>query len=370
MTKEEFFRLLSKYEQETSTPEETQLLYSYCEAAQQKAFSQTWELSDREETRLRLLKRLNRSVQTMEKQAKRKKRLRYTQIAAAVVVLLGLGWFFSKEQFHKVPAANQITLELEDGSIQILDAQEPFQLTDTQGTVVGKTTNQALRYTTGVQDSTLVYHTLKVPYGKQFSVVLADSSRVLLNAGSSLKYPKSFLAAGTRSVHLTGEAFFEVHKDTRRPFIVHSGALKVAVLGTRFNVQAYAEELATHVVLVEGAVALTAKEQDASDPVLLAPGEMGSYSKEGKVFSKKQVATPVYTSWMQGQLVFRDITFENMLKKLERHYNVKINNTNAKLAQERFNASFGDVPITAVFESLKTYHGINYTLKGDVITIH
>ena len=115
---------------------------------------------------------------------------------------------------------------------------------------------------------------------------------------------------------------------------------------------------------------MSAEERPTTDPVVLEPVEMGSYSKAEARLSKSRVATAVYTSWMQGQLVFRDITFENMLKKLERHYNVKINNTNAKLAQERFNASFGDVPVTAVFESLKTYHGINYTLKGDVITIH
>ena len=119
---------------------------------------------------------------------------------------------------------------------------------------------------------TLVYNTLKIPYGKQFEVELSDGTIVHLNSGTTLRYPVAFLKNQNRKVFLTGEAFFEVAKDKAHPFTVSTQELNVEVLGTKFNASSYTEDVTTDIVLVEGKVALYKDKKENNNSVKLTPG--------------------------------------------------------------------------------------------------
>ena len=125
----------------------------------------------------------------------------------------------------------------------------------------------------------MVYNTLKIPYGKKFEVQLSDGTIVHLNAGTSLRYPVQFVKNQSRQVYLTGEAFFEVSKDKAHPFTVNTQEVNVEVLGTKFNVNSYTEDVSTDVVLVEGKVSLYKDKKTAENQVYLTPGLKGSNIK-------------------------------------------------------------------------------------------
>lgn len=300
---------------------------------------------------------------------------KYIGIAASILVLLTIGLSYQQGFFNPKAApvlnSNEITLQLENGEIQVISAGKKSQIADAEGNVIGNQNGNKIVYDTKTPAEKLIYNTLKIPYGKRFELQLSDGTIVHLNSGTTLKYPVKFIAGENRQVFLDGEAFFDVTKDKTHPFVVNADNLNVRVLGTHFNVSNYPEDNSTDVVLVEGSVGLyTAKEQfNAEKNTILKPGFKGSFSKINNQIKTKAVVTDVYTAWIKGGLTFRDMTFKDISKKLERHYNITIVNQNGKLSNEKFNASFGDEPIAKVLSYFNEIHGINYTLRNNEVLI-
>ncbi len=300
---------------------------------------------------------------------------KYIGIAASILVLLTIGLSYQQGFFNPKAApvlnSNEITLQLENGEIQVISAGKKSQIADAEGNVIGNQNGNKIVYDTKTPAEKLIYNTLKIPYGKRFELQLSDGTIVHLNSGTTLKYPVKFIAGENRQVFLDGEAFFDVTKDKTHPFVVNADNLNVRVLGTHFNVSNYPEDNFTDVVLVEGSVGLyTAKEQfNAEKNTILKPGFKGSFSKINNQIKTKAVVTDVYTAWIKGGLTFRDMTFKDISKKLERHYNITIVNQNGKLSNEKFNASFGDEPIAKVLSYFNEIHGINYTLRNNEVLI-
>lgn len=301
---------------------------------------------------------------------------KYMAIAASILVLLSIGTsyqdgFFNQEKAAIINNSNEITLQLENGDIQVISSNKKSQIADAKGNVIGNQNGNKIVYDTETTLEKLVYNTIKIPYGKRFELQLSDGTIVHLNSGTTLKYPVKFIASENRQVFLDGEAFFDVTKDKTHPFVVNADNLNVRVLGTHFNVSNYPEDKLTDVVLVEGSVGLytTNEKFNAKKNTILKPGFKGSFSKNDNQIMTKAVITDSYTAWIQGGLTFRDMTFKDMAKKLERHYNVTIVNQNGKLSEERFNASFGDEPIEKVLSYFNEIHGIHYTLKNNEVLI-
>ncbi|TRW27476.1 DUF4974 domain-containing protein [Flavobacterium zepuense] len=301
---------------------------------------------------------------------------KYISIAASVVVLLTVGLVYQiRSNNHKeslpLLKGNEITIQLENGDIQVLTETGQAALTDANGNVVGNQKGSKIKYDTNTSIENLVYNTIKIPYGKRFQLQLSDGTIVHLNAGTTLRYPVRFIAGQERLVFLDGEAYFDVAKDKKHPFVVNAGNLNVRALGTHFNVSSYDDDDLTDVVLEEGSVALYTKNQkfDALKNTVLKPGYKGSFAKKDSSIDVKSVSTDVYTSWIYGELYFRNMSFKNIAKKLERHYNVTIHNQNQKLANEKFNASFKQQPIGVVLSYFNDIQRINYTIKDDTITI-
>jgi len=161
-----------------------------------------------------------------------------------------------------------------------------------------------------------------IPYGKRSEVTLSDGTHIWLNSGSQLSYPVVF-AEYSREVYLSGEAFFDVQKDPARPFTVVTKDLKVTVLGTRFNVSSFNNDLNTQAVLVSGRIT-AARNKLFSSAYELVPGERIVYDRiEGEI-TRESVDVELYTSWIDGYLIFRNEPVTGVIKKLERSYNQNI----------------------------------------------
>ncbi|WET04993.1 FecR family protein [Flavobacterium sp. YJ01] len=313
----------------------------------------------------------------IEMPARKSNYRKYISIAASIVVLLGIGFFYKQNMTDKPVEqkfdfkSSDIVLQLENGETQIISEQNSSQVKDSKGNIIGNQNGDKLVYDNNSDPEKLVYNTIKIPYGKKFRLQLSDGTFVHLNSGTTLKYPVKFIAGENRQVFLDGEAFFDVAKDKKHPFIVNADELNVRVLGTHFNVSNYPEDPLTDVVLVEGSVGMYQSNQefDANKNTILKPGFKGSFNKENAKISTKAVITDIYTSWINGGLTFRNMTFKNIITKLERRYNVTIINKNEKLANEKFNASFKEESIENVMSYFNDIHGINYTIKNNQILI-
>ena len=218
--------------------------------------------------------------------------------------------------------------------------------------------------------------------GQRADIRLTDGSRVRLNVDSRLTVLSKF-GEDRRVVRLEGEAFFEVAKDSTRPFIVHAGNATTRVLGTAFDVSAYAEDEVTQVVVKEGSVALhTPKrsvaersaaerpvsgdsEQTASQEreVVLTKGQKGRLFQSGERVVSKGVGVASYLAWMDGELVFEDASFEEVSRKLERWYGlvIEMKGPTATVPPGHLNARFGEKqPMSEVLGVVATAFGLDY----------
>ncbi|WP_413999065.1 FecR family protein [Flavobacterium sp. W1B] len=259
-----------------------------------------------------------------------------------------------------------ITLQLENGDIQIIKEDGSTQVVDAKGNVVGTQKGNQLVYTNSLVKDTLVYNTINVPYGKRFELKLSDGTNVHLNSGTSLKYPVRFIKGESRQVFLDGEAYFDVTKDARHPFLVGSNDMNVKVLGTKFNVTSYKKDAKTYTVLVEGSVAAYNKLLE-NEEVLLKPGNRAYF--ENKHLKTELVDIRKYVAWVSGELMFIDDSFGVIANKLERKYNVDIVNNYDELNDIVITATFKDENIDQVLKTFQTYKAFNYTVNNRVITI-
>jgi hypothetical protein len=301
--------------------------------------------------------------------------IKYTAFAASLLALFAIGISYENGDFStsktQIIDKNQITLQLANGDIQVVSDKTKIDVKDADGNIIGTQTGNKIVYNKTASEGKLIYNTLKIPYGKRFELQLSDGTYIHLNAGTTIKYPIQFINGQNRQVYLDGEAYFDVSKDKLHPFVVNADELNVRVLGTHFNVSNYPEDEMTDVVLVEGSVGLyeSNKEFDATKSTILQPGFKGSFDKKDSSISTKSVDTEVYTAWVDGELYLRNMSFENICKKLERQYDVTITNKNSRLANEKFNASFKEEPIEKVLSYFNDVYGIKYTITNKQVTI-
>ncbi|WP_293651174.1 FecR domain-containing protein [uncultured Parabacteroides sp.] len=180
------------------------------------------------------------------------------------------------------------------------------------------------------------------PAGSQSKVVLPDHSVVWVNAGSSLKYNMDFTKQN-REVLLTGEAYFEVAKDSLRPFVVKLGKLDIRVLGTSFNVKAYDNEETIDVALVCGKVNVHLADDDKEEKdkdIVLVPNRMISYNKETSQVKMSKVDGASIYAWTNGRIEFDEQPFDRIARDLERKFNVQIRINSKSLHKEIFSGSF------------------------------
>ncbi len=382
--------LLSKYTNDTANKEELEVLYSFLKSKQntdqmREALDHYWKISankdfnDKNISSNELFEKIMNQVHLKERVSLKKKKYwptwsKVAAVAIGMIVLAGYGYFRINQEEVLVIPDESITLELDDGSIEVIHDDGSKSLVDKKGNVIGSHYGNKLVYNAQGISEELTHNTLTVPNGKRFELLLSDGSLIHLNSGSSIKYPVDFVnSKGMRQVYLNGEAYFKVAKDETMPFVVNTEGIDVQVLGTEFNVSSYADNASTQVVLVEGSVQLTNNSALTTDqsPLILQKGYKGQLSKElnAEIFVEK-VEIEQYISWRYGHLLFRSSSLENMLKTFERHYNITILNHSEELNDILFNATFKQEPIENVLRYLDKILGLDYQIKDNTVIIY
>jgi ferric-dicitrate binding protein FerR (iron transport regulator) len=233
--------------------------------------------------------------------------------------------------------------------------------------------------------------------GSRTQIQLPDGSVVRLNSSSSLTYDKNF-GKNIREVNLTGEAFFDVTKDSSHPFIIHTNVIDIKVLGTAFNVRSYPNDANTETSLIRGKVEVTVKNR-ANEKIYLEPNEKlvvaNNNSTPGKtltdqperrdnktdlspkpIYSVQHLtyypvdSTIIETSWIDNRLIFQENeSFQEVALKMERWYGVQINFKSEKVAGYQMFGSFKNETVTQALDELKLGFKFNYKIDGNIITI-
>ena len=209
----------------------------------------------------------------------------------------------------------------------------------------------------------LAWNTVTAPRKHIAVCTMADGTEVWLNAGSSISYPAGD-QLNKREVKLTGEGYFKVTKDSKKPFYVITQQATIKVLGTIFNMKAYpgAERVVT--TLEEGSIELFTQNSTASN-LRLKPGEQAIYNtKEGKI-EIVNVNASLFSSWRNDKFIFRDADLKTIITELERLYDIKIYIKNPRLEKLRFRGMFSyDQDLLDAFETLRRSVKLSYTIKG------
>lgn len=208
-----------------------------------------------------------------------------------------------------------------------------------------------------------------VPDGEMKQMTLPDGSQVWLNAGSVLLYPDDFTGT-TRSLFLTGEATFQVRKDPERPFIVKTQYMQVEALGTTFNVKSYNDGALTEVTLEEGLVKVDVNGKVTASE-LIRPNEQLVYDHRHSSLVKQPVDAELVARWKEGFLVFRDATFEEIIRTIERRFKVTVDYDIRRYGGGNFSVKYTPYEnVEQVLTILETLNpGLRWSKKEDQITI-
>lgn len=318
----------------------------------------------------------NRIAKEESKKSKRIYFMNFVKYAAVFILIFGLGYYSNNnfviiDEIPKItPKPNDIVLSSGDDQVVINNdaSQEKGNKIFSKTNLIQK--NNLLIYNDSLELNELVYHTLKVPYGKRFNILFSDGSKVSLNSGSILRYPVKFLSNQKREVFLQGEAYFDVAEDKSNLFVVNSEGINVEVHGTKFMVKNYSEDSNSDIILVSGSVKIQNSLNKIS--LLLKPGHKGSVNKVDFKITETKVNTKIYTSWIDGEVIFRMETFGQILKKLERLYNVTIINNREESLNELFNAAIdvNNEDIEMVLEYFNKIYNIEYKIFNNKIIIN
>jgi transmembrane sensor len=209
----------------------------------------------------------------------------------------------------------------------------------------------------------IIWQTFSTPPGIKASFYLPDSTKVWMNSSSSITYPDQF-TGDFRQVAIKGEIFFDVRKDLERPFIASMDKLHVKVMGTRFNVINYEKEDRMEVILESGRIELCSGTDLPELKTLsqMKPGELAVYSKKNHDIRIRNVDAGKYISWIDGKLIFKDDPMEEVIRKLNRWFNVNIEVKEQTLMEYVYTATFQDESIDQILELLTMSAPIHYTI--------
>ncbi|MEO1010492.1 MAG: FecR domain-containing protein [Bacteroidota bacterium] len=297
--------------------------------------------------------------------------LKYAAVLIGLMTLGYLLWPSSSDTETYSATGTEVTLQLEDGSTITLDTTSEGDLSVQGGVYSILHKKDKLVYDKARTPSkNIVYNTLTVPLGRQFHLELSDGTIVHLNAGSKLRYPVHFPDSIVRKVFLEGEGFFSVAKRNNQRFVVHSDALSAEVFGTAFNLSSYVHEESS-IVLVEGSVGAFTEGQKYTEEngTMMAPGQKASISESSGAIAVEEVETDAYTAWINGTLLFKNERFASLSKKLERHYNIVLQNNYPELDDKRFTGKFDIESITEILEVFKRTNSFHYSMEDNTITI-
>ncbi|MCZ4221762.1 FecR family protein [Pedobacter rhodius] len=372
--------LLKKYLDEKASPKEKHLMDSFIE---EQLLSNSWDPSEveKQELRSKIKQGIDNELFDGHTVAENKTKSRLIKLwrisaAAAVLAVFLLGGVYFLRKRNELPEArfandiqpggNQAVLTLTDGRKINLASSKTGELANLNGISIKKSTNGLLIFSVLKAEENInsdQLNTIETPLGGQYQVNLPDGTKVWLNAGTKLKFPTLFTGSN-RIVELRGEAYFEVTKDNKHPFLVNSGVQEVEVLGTHFNINSYSNEPVIKTTLLEGAVKVSNSDMEK----LIAPGEQAILNN--KHFDIKEVDPATAVDWKNGEFRFKDENLKSILRKLSRWYNVKFILEEGLDNLPAFSGSVSRFDqISVVLKMLEETGNIKFYINGKVITV-
>jgi ferric-dicitrate binding protein FerR (iron transport regulator) len=364
MEREELSLLSEKYLAGEASEEEISRLLDWYNNYDEQELTAIIADDDTEE---QLKQRMHQRLMAVTRKPAKVFYTRWWAAAAVMLVLAVVGWLWSSTPGAVIiaPGVNMATLTLADGSVINLDSTGNGMSLKQGHTKVEKTANGEVVYKSDNAGETSVgYNVLSTPRGGQFKVVLPDGSAVWLNAASSIRYPTAFTGKERRIV-ITGEAYFEVAKNASAPFIVSVNNMKVTVLGTHFNINAYNDETVVKTTLLEGAV----KVSSGSNISLLKPNQQAQVNYNGEIRIDKDVDVMKEVAWKDGFFRFKDENIKTIMKQLSRWYNIDVE-FEGNVSMEGYSCMLArNIPISTMLETLKETGRVHFSINGNKIKV-
>jgi len=311
------------------------------------------------------------------------------EAAALIIIMLGAGtWLIWNNNSNKAipakqiagdlkndiaPGGNKAILKLANGSSIVLDNAQNGTLAQQGEAKVLKLDSGLLSYNeinppNSAKKIEVLYNIISTPRGGQYEVVLADGSKVWLNAASSLRFPTSF-TGDERIVELTGECYFEINPSFRNgkkmPFIVKINDAEVRVLGTHFNINAYSDEDNIRTTLLEGSVQITKGIKN----IVIKPGEQARVDKENNISVVDNINTDEVVSWKNGYFQFNDADISSIMKMVSRWYDVDIQYEGKKTNAEFIGKIPRNVNVSSLFKILESTGSVQFKIEDKKIMV-
>ncbi|HMG09322.1 MAG TPA: FecR domain-containing protein [Mucilaginibacter sp.] len=312
-----------------------------------------------------------------------KKRFNYLPLLkyAAIVVLVSAASILLYRQYSKQakktanqsiahqqirPGSNHAILVLGNGQKLTLTKYSNLSLKENDGTAVSNQ-NDVLAYKNNKQqsaeDQKLVYNTIMVPRGGEYQLILSDGSKIWMNSASTLRYPVTF-SGNERRVYLTGEAYFEVAKNARMPFVVKTDKTEVQVLGTHFNVKAYDDENSCKTTLLEGAVRV----QSQTAVNVIKPGQQAITDDLGQQKVTNDISIDEEIAWKNGLFVFKNADIKGIMQQASRWYDFDVV-YEGKIPEIQFSGQMSRKVDFYGFINILKYAGLNFNVNGKKVII-
>ncbi len=301
----------------------------------------------------------------------------YRWVAAVVlpVMVVAAGYFIREvkrdtlrqgEEIASIePGKSKAILRLGNNRVLEITKERETHVDVAEG-VAATNNSSGMIYPEQVATGKTEYNVLEVPRGGEYTVTLSDGTLVHLNAGSELRYPVAF-GAEQREVFLSGEGYFEVVKDSVRPFWVNVDNLKIRVYGTSFNVNTYDMGL-IQTVLVEGKIGI--QEIKTNMEYTVKPGQLALYDRRQSMMKIQDVDVYPYVAWKDQEFVFDDESLEEIMNRLSLWYDVDVFFQAASLKQLHFTGHLGrHEDISYILNAISGVTQVKFSVKGKTIIV-
>lgn len=310
------------------------------------------------------------------KQKNNARRLGWYKFVAAVMIplmVVAVGYFIRETkqgiepkdtEFASIePGKSKAILRLADNRVIEITREQETRFDVAEG-IAATNNSLGMVYPEQVATGKTEYNVLEVPRGGEYTVTLSDGTVVYLNSGSELRYPVAF-GAERRDVFLSGEGYFEVAKDAKRPFFVNADKLKIRVYGTSFNVNTY-NIANVETVLVEGKIGI----QGNNAEYTVKPGQLALYNREKGTMEIRDVDVRPYVAWKEHEFMFDNESLEEIMNTLSLWYDVDVFFQTASLKQLHFTGHLGRYEeVSHILDAISGVTQVKFSVKGRTIIV-
>ena len=379
-TKGELSQMLMMIEKEKDDEALTQVLKEYWEKSKLANNEQEIDLDSKFSFLMKKAKEASPVFSIEPNSPKNNWRFQYAA-AAVIICIISISTYFllkpehsnqigrtgNVEIIHKndlAPGANKAVLTLANGASIILDSAQNGTLTTQGNTKILKLNGMLTYEDSNKASSAVLYNTISTPRGGQYQLVLADGSKVWLNAASSLRFPAAFTGK-ERKVELMGEGYFEVAKNASMPFKVEVNGMEVEVLCTHFNINSYNDEPAIRTTLLEGSVKIN-KNNTTS---LLKPGQQAEVNSAGEVRIINNADIDEAVAWKNGKFQFDRADIYAVMRQIARWYDVDAEYKGAAITSHFGGTISRNVNLSQVLNMLHLTGTVKFEVNGKKIMV-